>query len=507
MFLGIDCGTQGTKALLLDAVSGQVLGQGSASHELISGPNGRREQHVEQWTTAFEAATAAALADAGVPGDQVLGIGVSGQQHGLVALDRDGQVLRPAKLWCDTESAQENQRLLQWLGGERGSLERLGVVIAPGYTVSKLLWMKEQHSQLFERIAHILLPHDYLNYWLTGRCCSEYGDASGTGYFDVRSRRWDLEMLRHIDPNGRLEAALPELIGPDAAVGTLRPELALRLGLNPNVIVSSGGGDNMMGAIGTGNIQPGAITMSLGTSGTLYAFTGEPQISPQPAVATFCSSSGGWLPLICTMNLTNANAAIRDLLELDLQQFNDFVVQSPIGAEGVTLLPFLNGERVPALPQATASLHGLTTDNLTRANLCRAVLEGVTLGLRYGLDLLRESGVRSERIQLIGGGAKNPQWRQIVADMMATPVVCTSHNEAAALGGAIQAAWCHARQSDPQASLAELCDRCVSLDESTAVEPEPNAVQRYEEVYRRYLNLVMATYSQRTPPDLTTVTR
>ncbi|WP_415845063.1 xylulokinase [Stutzerimonas zhaodongensis] len=506
MFLGIDCGTQGTKALLLDAVSGQVLGQGSASHELISGPNGRREQHVEQWTSAFEAATAAALADAGVPGDQVLGIGVSGQQHGLVALDRDGQVLRPAKLWCDTESAQENQRLLQWLGGERGSLERLGVVIAPGYTVSKLLWMKEQHSQLFERIAHILLPHDYLNYWLTGRCCSEYGDASGTGYFDVRSRRWDLEMLRHIDPNGRLGAALPELIGPDEAVGTLRPELALRLGLNPNVIVSSGGGDNMMGAIGTGNIQLGAITMSLGTSGTLYAFTGEPQISPQPAVATFCSSSGGWLPLICTMNLTNANAAIRDLLELDLQQFNDFVVQSPIGAEGVTLLPFLNGERVPALPHATASLHGLTTDNLTRANLCRAVLEGVTLGLRYGLDLLRESGVRSERIQLIGGGAKNPQWRQIVADMMATPVVCTSHNEAAALGGAIQAAWCHARQSDPQASLVELCDRCVSLDESTAVEPEPNAVQSYEQVYRRYQALVIATYGQRTPPDQTTVT-
>ena len=147
MFLGIDCGTQGTKALLLDAASGQVLGQGSAGHELISGPNGRREQHVEQWTAAFEAATAAALAEAGVTGDQVLGIGVSGQQHGLVTLDRDGQVLRPAKLWCDTESAEENQRLLQWLGGERGSLERLGVVIAPGYTVSKLLWMKEQHPR------------------------------------------------------------------------------------------------------------------------------------------------------------------------------------------------------------------------------------------------------------------------------------------------------------------------------------------------------------------------
>ena len=505
MYLGIDCGTQGTKALLLDADSGRVLGQGSASHELISGPNGRREQDTEQWTSAFEKATAAALAGAGVDASQVLGIGVSGQQHGLVTLDADGQVLRPAKLWCDTESANENQRLLDWLGGEQGSLERLGVGIAPGYTVSKLLWMKEQHPQLFERIAHILLPHDYLNYWLTGRCCSEYGDASGTGYFNVRTREWDCAILRHIDPVGRLEAALPELIESDQPVGRLRPALAKRLGLNPQAIVSSGGGDNMMGAIGTGNIRPGAITMSLGTSGTLYAYADQPRISAQPSVATFCSSSGGWLPLICTMNLTNANGAIRDLLQLDLEAFNALAAEAPIGAEGVTMLPFLNGERVPALPQATASLHGLTADNLTRANLCRAVIEGVTFGLRYGLDLLRESGIRSQRIQLIGGGAKSPMWRQMVADMMATPVVCTRHSEAAALGGAIQAAWCHARQSDPEASLEVLCERCVSVDEATAVEPSANAVNAYELAYRHYRELIAATYGQRTPPDLSTV--
>lgn len=496
MYLGIDCGTQGTKALLLDAHSGRVLGQGSASHELISGPNGRREQETEQWTSAFEKATAAALVEAGVDGRTVLGIGVSGQQHGLVMLDAEGQVLRPAKLWCDTESANENQRLLDWLGGEQGSLERLGVVIAPGYTVSKLLWMKEQHPQLFERIAHVLLPHDYLNYWLTGRYISEYGDTSGTGYFNVRTRLWDFDILRYVDSTGRLEAALPELIESDQPVGRLRPELAKRLGLNPKAIVSSGGGDNMMGAIGTGNISPGAITMSLGTSGTLYAYTDQPRISPQPSVATFCSSSGGWLPLICTMNLTNANGAIRDLLQIDLEQFNALAAKAPIGAEGVTMLPFLNGERVPALPQATASLHGLTADNLTRANLCRAVIEGVTFGLRYGLDLLRESRIRSQRIQLIGGGAKSPLWRQMVADMMATPVVCTTHSEAAALGGAIQAAWCHARQSDPHASLEDLCERCVSIDEATALEPSAKATDAYEQAYRHYRQLVIAMYGQ-----------
>ena len=496
MFLGIDCGTQGTKALLLDAATGTVLGEGSASHELISGPNGRREQATEQWIEAFEKATAAALAQAGVEGTAVLGIGVSGQQHGLVTLDADGQVLRPAKLWCDTESATENQRLLDWLGGETGSLQRLGVAIAPGYTVSKLLWMKEQHPALFERIAHILLPHDYLNYWLTGRCRSEYGDASGTGYFNVRTRCWDLELLHHIDPSGRLAAALPELIEAHQPIGSLRPELAARLGLNPQALVASGGGDNMMGAIGTGNIAPGAITMSLGTSGTLYGYGNEPRVSSQPSVATFCSSSGGWLPLICTMNLTNANGTIRELLQLDLEQFNALVAQAPIGADGVSMLPFLNGERVPALPQASASLHGLTSDNLTRANLCRAVLEGVTFGLRYGLDLLRDSGIRSERIRLIGGGAKNPLWRQIIADVMDAPVICATHSEAAALGAAIQAAWCHARQSDAQTSLTELCERCISLDETTAVRPDAHAVAAYEQAYRRYRGLVTSLYGQ-----------
>ncbi|TFZ33590.1 xylulokinase, partial [Pseudomonas syringae] len=161
--------------------------------------------------------------------------------------------LRPAKLWCDTETTAENDRLLHYLGGEKGSLERLGVVIAPGYTVSKLLWTKEQFPQLFARIDAILLPHDYLNYGLTGRRCSEYGDASGTGYFNVRSRQWDQQLLRHIDPDGRLQAALPELLDAHEAVGQIRPEIARRLGINPAAVVASGGGDNMMGAIGTGN--------------------------------------------------------------------------------------------------------------------------------------------------------------------------------------------------------------------------------------------------------------
>jgi len=489
LYLGIDCGTQGTKAIVLDTVSGQVLGQGAAPHTMISGANGRREQDTGQWLDAFIQATRQALAAAAVDGQAILGIGVSGQQHGLVLLDEQGQVLRPAKLWCDTETTPENQRLLEQLGGEQGSLERLGLVIAPGYTVSKLLWTQEQHPELFARIAHILLPHDYLNYWLTGRSCAEYGDASGSGYFDVRKRCWDLPLLHEIDPSGRLQAALPELIEAHQPVGRVLPEIAALLGINPNALVSSGGGDNMMGAIGTGNIQAGIITMSLGSSGTVYAYADQPLISPHASVAAFCSSSGGWLPLICTMNLTNATGAVRELFDLGLDDFNARVEQAPIGADGVSMLPFLNGERVPALPQATGSLSGLTLTNLTQANLCRAVVEGTTFGLRYGLDLLREAGLQSHGIRLTGGGSKSPVWRQMVADIMDTPVVCTRQSEAAALGAAIQAAWC---ESTGVQSLSELCERCVSLDQASETRPIAANVAAYQPVYQHYRQQVAA---------------
>lgn len=486
LFLGIDCGTQGTKAIILDAVSGAVLGQGAAAHTMISGANGRREQDTQQWLDAFTLATRNALVAANVDGQAILGIGVSGQQHGLVLVDDQGEVLRPAKLWCDTETSAENDRLLVHLGGEKGSLERLGVVIAPGYTVSKLLWTKEQHPVVFSRIARILLPHDYLNFWLTGRACSEYGDASGTGYFDVRTRQWDLQLLRDIDASGRLQAALPELIDAHESVGTILPAIAEHLGINPKALVASGGGDNMMGAIGTGNIHPGAITMSLGSSGTVYAYSDVPKVSPDAAVATFCSSSGGWLPLICTMNLTNATGAIRQLFNLDLQQFNDLVAQSSIGADGVSLLPFFNGERVPALPHATGSLHGLTLDNLTQANLCRAAVEGTTFGLRYGLDLLRQNGLQSRSISLIGGGSKSAVWRQIVADIMNTPVICTEQSEAAALGAAIQAAWCKSWSNGHEDTLADLCQRCVKLDLSSETLPIAANVAAFQQAYERY---------------------
>jgi xylulokinase len=226
--------------------------------------------------------------------------------------------------------------------------------------------------------------------------------------------------------------------------------------------------------------------MSLGSSGTVYAYADRPNVAADYAVATFCSSSGGWLPLICTMNLTNATGLVRDLLDLDIDQFNALVAQAPIGAEGVSMLPFFNGERVPALPHASGSLSGLTMSNLTRANLCRAVVEGTTFGLRYGLDLLRHNGLQSRSIRLIGGGSKSAVWRQIVADTMNTPVICTEQSEAAALGAAIQAAWCVSRASGNELSLADLCERCVKLDPAGETLPVADNVQASQQAYERY---------------------
>ncbi|WP_052750412.1 xylulokinase [Pseudomonas putida] len=488
LFLGIDCGTQGTKALVLDAGSGRVLGLGSAAHAPARGRDGRREQDPADWLAALHTAVAGALHEAGVDGQAIRALAVSGQQHGLVMLDAQGQVLRPAKLWCDTETTAENQALLNALGGPQGSIERLGLVIAPGYTVSKLLWSKRHFPDLFARLAHVLLPHDYLNYWLTGRACSEPGDASGTGYYNVHHNTWATDVLQHIEPGERLLAALPELLAPGDCVGPLREQAAAGLGLNPHAWVAIGGGDNMLSAIGTGNISPGMITLSLGTSGTLAAYADHAQFNPKGEVANFCASSGGWLPLICTMNLTNACALVRDLLELDLTRFTALAAQAPLGADGLLMLPFFDGERVPALPTASASLHGMTSANLTRANLCRAVLEGTCFSLRYGLDLLRASGLQGSEIRLVGGAAKSELWRQVLANLLGLPVVCPRQTEAAALGAAIQAAWSLGRQLGHGDSLQALCERCVELDESTRTLPGLAQQAAYGVAYRRYLD-------------------
>ncbi|CDG51919.1 xylulokinase [Halomonas sp. ATBC28] len=484
MYIGVDCGTQSTKVVVVDVERGKILAEASRPHHLDEGENGRREQAPAEWLAALKAAFFAALDKAAVSASQVRGIGVSGQQHGMVALDGEGVPVYPAKLWCDTETSAQNADLVARLGGEAGCLEKLGLVLQTGYTASKVAWLREHQPDAYRRIESLLLPHDYLNFWLTGERLTEAGDASGTGYFDTRKRCWQLDVFAEIAPELDPHRVLPRVLEAHESVGVVRPAVARELGLGDQVVVSSGGGDNMLGAIGTGNITPGLITLSLGTSGTVCAYSAMPVECDSAMVANFCSSTGGWLPLICTMNVTSATTRVRELFGLDLAAFGEKVASAPIGAEGVTVLPFFNGERVPMLPDASADFLGLTSLNTTQANLCRAVVEGATFGLRYGLELLGDLTAGASQIRLIGGGANSPVWRQMVADITGTQVICPEITDAAALGAAIQAAWCDQRSEG--VTLEALCERLVHLDAKSLANPQPENVAAYQPIYARY---------------------
>jgi xylulokinase len=296
-FIGIDSGTQSTKTILLDAASGEVAASASDSYELIEGlPAGHKEQHPAEWIAAVRAGVKAALDKSGVDRASVRGIGVSGQQHGFVALDENDRVIRAAKLWCDTATSPECEEIIAALGGLDKTIEAVGNGVPAGFTASKILWMKRREPENYARLRSVLLPHDYINFWLTGRKTMECGDASGTALLDVGARKWSQAAISAIDP--RLVEMLPPLIASDETAGMLRPELAAEFGLGDGVVVSSGGGDNMMGAIGTGNVRAGVVTVSLGTSGTIYACSECPVIDPRGEIAAFCDSTGRWLPLV-----------------------------------------------------------------------------------------------------------------------------------------------------------------------------------------------------------------
>jgi D-xylulose kinase len=490
LYIGIDNGTQGTKAIVFGRDAGRVLAAAGAPHDLIATDAGRREQEPQWWIAAATAVLRQCLAAPGVRAAEVAAIGVSGQQHGFVPLDAGGRVLRPAKLWCDTETVAECEAISAAAGGPRKVVAATGNAVAAGFTASKVLWLQRHEPALFDRLAAALLPHDYLNFWLTGGRRTEAGDASGTAYFDVRRRKWSRKMLAAIDPTGRLAAALPELIAPDAAHGRLRPEIAAQFGLPAATLVSAGGGDNMMAAIGTGNVVPGVVTCSLGTSGTIYAFADRPVVDPRGELAAFCSSSGGWLPLVCTMNVTVATELTRALFGREVADFDADVAAAPAGAGGLRLLPYFGGERTPPLPRARATLSGLSGTNFTRPNVCRAAMEGATLGLRYGLDVLRRRGVAPGEIRLVGGGAKSRVWRQIVADIFGCPVICPAAGaEAGAMGAVLQALWCADRAAGAATTIEELCAQFVRLDPATRASPDPARVRMYDAVYAEYLAL------------------
>ena len=376
MFLGIDVGTQSVKVLLYDADERRVEEVQTAPLDLISRSDGTREQQTSWWIAALKQCLAAiGSADK----SSVQAIGVSGQQHGFVPLDADGAVLSPVKLWCDTATITECNEILANFGGDALACAEVGNAIMPGYTAPKIRWLKNHRPELYKQLSAILLPHDYINYYLTGERAMECGDASGTGLLDIRSRNWHPVMLQAVDGERDLTDCLPNLVAPGDAVGRLRESVAAELGLPVGIAVSAGGGDNMMAALGTGNVVEGRLTVSLGTSGTMFAYSDEPVIDPQGQLAAFCSSTGGWLPLLCTMNCTVATELTRQLFGDSIEELEQQVSKAAPGAEGVVTLPFFSGECTPNLPNGKCCILGLDDKNYTRGNLMRSAMESATL--------------------------------------------------------------------------------------------------------------------------------
>jgi xylulokinase len=483
LYLGIDSGTQSTKAIALDLETGRVVAEARAPHTLIPGlPAGHMEQRPQEWTAALD--TVITEVAAKVDRSRVRGIGVSGQQHGFVPLDAAGAVIRPAKLWCDTSTTKECELLTKKLGGTAAVIRTAGLPFLPGYTAPKILWLKRHEPANFRRLRHVLLPHDYLNYHLTGNYFMEHGDASGTALMDVRKRTWSAKVLAALDKN--LADWLPPLSASHEAAGTLRPELARKYGLSPDVVVSAGGGDNMMGAIGTGNVAPGVVSASFGTSGTIYAYSRSPVVDPRGEIAAFCSSTGGWLPLLCTMNVTLVTEQFRTLFGWDHAALEQAVAGTPAGAGGLNLLPYFNGERTPNLPRGTGVLAGLGGATLTRGHLARAAMEGVTLNMNYGLRRLAALGVKAREIRVTGGGARSAGWRQIMADIFGVPVVAMVEDEGAALGGALQAAWCVALREGRKVKLTDFTGGTVAPDQTTRCLPNAKHRALYRDLQARH---------------------
>ncbi len=475
-YIGVDCGTQSTKAVVMDGQTGAILGSASETYDLIPGlPAGHKEQHPETWIKAVKHCVQKAVKLSHVDRNKIKGIGISGQQHGFVALDKDDRVIRPAKLWCDTSTISQCHTITRKVGGEDKVIQLTGNTISAGFTAPKILWLKEKEPKNFGHLACVMLPHDYINFWLTGEKIMEPGDASGTAMFDVKKRSWSDKVVRVVD--SRLSTKLPPVAKTYQSIATLRPGVAKELGLSPDVQVSPGGGDNMMGAIGTGNVEPGMVTASLGTSGTIYAYSPKPMVDPRGEIAGFCDSTGHWLPLLCTLSVTVSTELAKKAFQLGNDALTKTVARVPAGAGGLLLLPYFEGERTPNLPEATGVYFGLREKTFQPAVMARAAMEGATLGMNYGLNRMKALGIRPRQIRLIGGGSKNPVWRQMAADIFNVEVVSMVQAEGAAFGGALQAQWCCEKTS-----LPALCQRFVQTDSRTKCVPDKKKAALYQEL-------------------------
>jgi xylulokinase len=481
--VGLDVGTQSVKLVAYDPDVREVLATFSQPLDLISGDDGSREQAAEWWIEAIRSVFAQMN---GALRARVSAIGVSGQQHGFVPVDGQGRPLAAAKLWCDTSTQRECDEIMAAVGGVERCIALAGNPMLAGYTASKLPWTRKHRPDVYRQMASIMLPHDYVNFWLTGERWMEYGDASGTGWLDVRTRQWSPALLAATDAQRDLAACLPPLVDARSSF-RIAPAIADALGLPRHALVSAGGGDNMMAAIGTGNVLPGMLSMSLGTSGTLFAYADHPVVDSHGDWAAFCSSNDGWLPLICTMNCTVATETAARAFGFRTRDGDALLADTAPGAAGLVMLPFFNGERTPDLPHARGSLHGMDMANFTPGNVYRAAMEGATYALRNGYDAWLKAGLPFHAIRLTGGGSHSAAWRQMVADVFALPVEVPTQSEGAAFGAALQALWAERHAHGDAADLAAITREHVSIATHLSAQPNPPSVAAYHDHYRLFL--------------------
>ncbi|CAK0770836.1 hypothetical protein CVIRNUC_003807 [Coccomyxa viridis] len=479
LYVGVDVGTQGAKAVVYDAKTKSVVSRGAHKYDIIkTSVPGRAEQHPSLWIEGGFAAIDSALSE--VDRKDVRGIGISGQQHGFVPMDGDGQVIRNAKLWCDVESAEEAEHLSnEW-----------EYSLVPGFTASKILWLKNKEPENFARLRKVLLPHDFLNYHLTGRYCMECGDASGTGLFDTANRTYDTKRMETIDKS--LPDFFPELIGPNEIVGHLRPEIARELGLTGDVAVAPGSGDNQMSALGAGAVKEGTWVVSLGTSGTLFGATPIPVVDNSGGIAPFCDATGQFMPLLCTMNCTLAPEEVRKSFDMDHESITMLAEAEEAGSAGANFLPFLTGERTPNWPHSYGVITGIRQGGMRPGLLYRAALEGATFSLVNGMRMLEKYGVTAKELRVVGGGSKNRLWRRIIADAFQLPLRFPAEPESAALGGALQAAAVCAG-----VPVAEYVAENEPPCEEEFMEPDPSKKALYDAAFERHQSLSNALFQKR----------
>lgn len=438
-WLGVDVGTGGTRALLVDR-QGTVKASFTALHEDMQMERPLwAEQRPENWWDAAQEAIRGVLRDAAITGADVQGIGLSGQMHGLTLLDAQGNVIRPALIWCDQRSQQQVDFVHAKVGREK-VLEYTANPVVTGFTLPKLLWIRDHEPQHFARIRKILLPKDYVRFKLTGEYATDVSDASGTSLFDVVKRAWSFDMCSALGLDRDLLPACHESI---EISGRVTPSIADSLGLKPGTPVVGGGGDQAASAVGNGIVQPGVVSCTLGTSGVVFAHMDQPRYDPQGRVHTFCHAvPGKWHGMGVTQGAGLSLQWMRNQL-MPGEEYSTLTKEaatSGVGAEGLYWLPYLMGERTPHLDAAARAAWVGITARHRRADLIRSVIEGVCYSQKDGLDIIEDMGVQLDSVRLSGGGARSPFWTQVMADVLNKKITTLASQEGSAYGAALLAA-------------------------------------------------------------------